>query len=100
MITYAKISPKIVNPKDIAGEHRRRERSANFSMGLALQYARFLMLCSVTVLSAVGLHAEVFCTGIKERQKKILICSLQSDVKLFIYMTKLSTEYVNMATSL
>ena len=25
-VTYAKISPKMVNPRDLAGEHRRRRR--------------------------------------------------------------------------
>ena len=31
-VTYAKISPKMVNPRDIAGERRRRRRSPNRSI--------------------------------------------------------------------
>ena len=34
-VTYAKISPKVVNPRDIAGEPRRRRRRRNFYLSVA-----------------------------------------------------------------
>ena len=32
-VTYAKISPKMVNPRDIAGEHKGRRRINRYSSG-------------------------------------------------------------------
>ena len=54
MVTYAKIPPKMVNPRDLAGERRRRRQTFGLAaeqketFGLGLVYLLAAFQCAVT----------------------------------------------------
>ena len=62
-VTYAKFSPKMVNPRDIAGEHRRRLGFQGYSWGMRWRRRSRLSKCGcmwwcVSVQSAVSLAQQ------------------------------------------
>ena len=59
MVTYAKISPKMVNPRDIAGERRRRRRRLiSFKLGMMNEATK---LHFDTSLDDLDLHSRSMC---------------------------------------
>ena len=55
MVTYAQVSPKMVNPRDIAGERRRRRRRRIYPFQITIDYLQCHDIISITTNRAVTL---------------------------------------------